>query len=82
MLTPRYFKQVVTKNMTLKEFLFKVDEKYPDAFEKGWICAIVNGKSSSLKATLKSGDEVIVFPVIAGGFLPMRVLDLEKLVVI
>jgi len=53
--------------MSLKEFLAKVDEKYPNAFEKGWICAIVNGKNSSLKANLKSGDEVIVFPLVAGG---------------
>jgi len=27
----------------------------------------VNGKNSSLKANLKSGDEVIVFPLVAGG---------------
>jgi len=66
------------KEISLKEFLDLLGEKYP-AFAKNFLTSLdakkrivpflvlINSKSSSLKQTIKQGDDIQIFPLVAGG---------------
>jgi len=66
------------KEISLKEFLDLLGEKYP-AFAKNFLTSLdtkkrivpflvlINSKSSSLKQTIRQGDDIQIFPMVAGG---------------
>jgi len=60
---------------TLEEALKKLVEKHPELKDKIFpegelsksLNIMVNGKSAELTAELKEGDEIAIFPPVAGG---------------
>ncbi|HEC65703.1 MAG TPA: hypothetical protein ENI23_10430 [bacterium] len=70
------------KEISLKEFLNLLGKKYP-VFGKNLISSLdakknikktvlpllilINSKSSNLKQTIKQGDDIEIFPLVAGG---------------
>lgn len=66
------------KEISLKEFLDLLGEKYP-TFAKNFLTSLdakkrivpflvlIDSKSSSLKQTIRQGDDIQIFPLVAGG---------------
>jgi len=57
----------VEEPTTLKEFMEKLGKNYVYAFDRKVIGVLVNGKRLWSSAQLKTGDEVVLFPIITGG---------------
>ena len=64
---PRLTVVRVERRSTLRELVGSLGEDYLYAYDKRVVGVLVNGKRLWPSAKLAPGDEVIIFPIIAGG---------------
>jgi molybdopterin converting factor small subunit len=57
----------VEEPTTLRAFMEKLGKNYVYAFDRNVIGVLVNGRRLWPSARLKTGDEVVIFPIITGG---------------
>ncbi len=64
---PNLTYKTVEKPTTLRDFITKFGEDTLYAYDRRVLGVIVNGKRLWDSAKLKSGDEIIIYPIIVGG---------------
>lgn len=57
----------VSQSSTLREFIRSLGRDYLYAYDRRVLGVLVNKRRLWPSAKLKPGDEVIIFPIIAGG---------------
>lgn len=65
---PSMVRKQVREMTTLGKFLLDLGQEYLYAFKRMVLCVTVNGNIVySIETALKLGDEVILYPIVAGG---------------
>ncbi len=64
---PSLQKIVVDKEIKLKDLLLKLGKEYLYSYERNTLGVYVKNRAVYPSMILKPGDEVIIYPVIAGG---------------
>jgi molybdopterin converting factor small subunit len=64
---PGITKKIIEKPSTLREFIAELGDTILYAYDRRVLGVMVNNRRLWDSAKLKPGDEVVIFPIIAGG---------------